>query len=679
MKSVITLVLSLICLYGQAQTINNEEWIQYIYQLYNEESEENLTHLLEELSSITENPYNLHTVSKKELEKLPFLSDLQIENLLYYIYKYSPLLSIYELKNIEDMDMQTITYLLPFVYIGELPSSKSYPENNNGHRTIKNEFVFRWNYTLQKKDGYKTVSHEERLSKPNKYYLGTPHHLRFRYDLNYSNKVLLGICGEKDPGEPFRKEYPYGMDHYSYTISLKDLGIVEELYLGNYRLSFGHGLVINNNFSIGKSNQIFKNNSYNTGIKRHVSFDENNYNSGVAGKIRLKKFYLYIFYSNKKYDGNTKEQIIYSFKTDGLHRTYNDLLKKDAVNISLAGQHLSWNNEFLSLGVTSIYYSFGGKKLDPDLKPYNIHYLRGKNHFNSSLNYSYRQRKLHINGETAIDCSGKLANLTNIILSPKSFFNWIISFRLYDSQYNSLFGNGFSEASSIQNERGIFTGFNIHFLKRWEITGLFDHFVFPWMKHNISSPSSGNDISMLLTYNNPNIQMNLNYRFKEKEKNTKDEIQQKTIITPYTQHKIRYQLNYIFSKNFKIKSQIHYNTYNNKKTATQAWSISQSCSFITAKSKMQIDGSIAYFKANNWDTRISMYEKNILYASGFHTYYGNGFRFYLVAKWQISKPLTAYIKWGNSYYPNSNEIGSELERIRGKIKSDLQTAIKYTF
>ena len=41
----------------------------------------------EELSELAEHPFNINTITKEQLEQLPFLSDKLIENILYYLYK----------------------------------------------------------------------------------------------------------------------------------------------------------------------------------------------------------------------------------------------------------------------------------------------------------------------------------------------------------------------------------------------------------------------------------------------------------------------------------------------------------------------------------------------------------------------------------------------------------------
>ena len=72
---------------------------------------------LEELSNRMQEPVNLNVATREQLEQFPFLSDIQIEHLLAYIYIHGQMKTIYELQLVEEIDRQTIQYLLPFVCI----------------------------------------------------------------------------------------------------------------------------------------------------------------------------------------------------------------------------------------------------------------------------------------------------------------------------------------------------------------------------------------------------------------------------------------------------------------------------------------------------------------------------------------------------------------------------------
>ena len=54
-------------------------------------------------------------------------------------------------------------------------------------------------------------------------------------------------------GSPFLRRLPKGYDHYGFHIIINDIGKLKTLALGDYRLSFGQGLILNNDFIGSKS------------------------------------------------------------------------------------------------------------------------------------------------------------------------------------------------------------------------------------------------------------------------------------------------------------------------------------------------------------------------------------------------------------------------------------------
>lgn len=662
-------------------TANNTEWMLYLEELADsEESNPNdMEQLFDDLSYLSEHPFNLQTVTKQDLERLPFLTDIQIENLLYYIYKYAPLVDCYELKNVEGLDFQTITYLLPFVYVSEADTNAPDFKTKNRKSVPKQDLFLRSDYTFQEKAGYKKVTDEERSARPNQYYLGEPYYLAFRYGYQYQN-IQLGIVGEKDAGEAFWNEHYKGFDYYAVNLNFKGKGILEDFHLGDYRLAFGQGLVMNTNFFMGKTSDVKNINLKDTGIKRHVSTNENSFFRGTAAALAYNKWRLYLFYSHRNLDANADSSFIYSFKTDGYHRVPNDILKKQTAQMDMEGVHIQWQNESFRMGWTAVYYSFDGKALSPTPQTYNLFFLRGKNHFNSGLNYDYHNRKISFQGETAIDASGKWATINNLLINPISTVDWMVSYRNYARDYNAFYAKAFSESSTVQNESGFYTGIRFHPFRKWEFSAYADYFRFPWLKFGINSPSSGSDgLVQLLYKRNARIQMSLRYKYKEKYQNLIQEDARNTDVLPYQQQRWRYQLNYQNDKEWSLKTQADYNLFSSVSHSTAGWSLTQTVSLAKAQSRFQWDGAVAYFHAGDWNNRISIYEKNILYAFSFPSYYGEGFRLYSVIKWKMRPSLTVYCKLASTLYLDREMIGSGLETIQGKDKTDIYGLIRYNF
>lgn len=680
MKTVFIIILLFIVSELNAQiNSGNTEWMHYLEELAaSEESGTNdMEQLFDELSYLSDHPFNLHTITKKDLERLPFLTDIQIENLLYYIYKYSPLVDIYELKNVEALDLQTITYLLPFVYVGDAIQTTDF-QWKNIFRYGKQEVMIRSDYTFQEKAGYQNATPEEIAAKPNMRYLGEPYYLSLRYGFNYKD-VQWGFAGEKDAGEAFWNRRHKGFDHYAFNFNLKNRGILENLHIGDYRLSFGQGLVMNTNFSTGKTSFITGINQTNEAIKRHASPNETDFFRGLAGALKFNSLQIGLFYSRRKQDANADSAFIYTFKTDGYNRIPNDVSKRRTATVDMGGSHIRWRNESLNLGLTFVYYAFGGKQLSPDPKPYNLFYLRGKSHFNTGMNYSFRAKRFSFKGETALDADGKWATVGNILLNPAASVDLIFSYRNYARDYNAFYAKAFSESSGVRNETGFYTGVKFHPFHQWELSAYADYFRFPWLRYGVNSSSSGVDDLIQIAYRpGENLQMQLRYRYKEKEKNVIGENGNNTFILPYRQQRWQFRLDY-HHKNWEMKTQADYSLYTADLQSQPGWSLTQTFGFSRDKSKFRIDGSAGYFRTNDWNTRIGIYEKNILYAFSYPSFYGEGLRLYAVVKWKIAPSLTVYLKLANTRYFDRDAIGSDLEEIRGRDKTDAYCLLKYEF
>lgn len=70
----------------EAQNKSVSLWEENIEQLSMDEEEKNWEDELEELSNRLQEPVNINVATKRELEQFPFLSDIQIENILAYVY-----------------------------------------------------------------------------------------------------------------------------------------------------------------------------------------------------------------------------------------------------------------------------------------------------------------------------------------------------------------------------------------------------------------------------------------------------------------------------------------------------------------------------------------------------------------------------------------------------------------
>lgn len=660
------------CYQLKSQTLNSvDKWIEYIEEIASEtEDEERIETLYTDLSYLVEHPFELNTVTEEQLKRLPFLSDLQIQKLLDYRSRYGKMLTLYELKNVEAFDLETISLLIPFVYIGEIVVDKSPITLKNLLKRSSNNLQIRYDRCFQQKKGYCSYPDSVLQQYPNRRYLGEPFYHSVRYSYAFDERIQFGLVAEKDAGEPFWNEYHKGYDYYSVHLFLKDMNKwLKSCAVGDYKVSFGQGLVISNDFSPSRNVLVSQAERRTNGFRRHFSSNENDYFRGVAATVNWKKLDISMFYSYRKLDGNVDSTVVTSFKTDGLHRLVRDREKMRRVSMQTYGGNIRYATPDVCIGLTALSYSFGNHSVQPDPKPYNLFYFRGNRNLNIGVDYLLKNKLIKFYGETAFSQNGAIATLNALQLTPASYFSLLLLYRYYDKRYQAFFGNAFSQNSTVQNEQGVYVGMQWTPFSRWKLSTYADIFRFPWLKYGVDMPSTGQEYMVQLDYT-PSRNLSLYVRYKHK---------QKEDIDSYRQHRLRLQALYAVSSSVSLRTSAEGICYTEVKEKSKGWMIAQSIGWKPVDIPVQTDFYVAGFQTDDYQTRIYSYEKNILYAFNMPSFYGKGVRLALSFRWDIVKQLSLSAKFGYTYYADRNLIGTDLEEIEGHTKTDVNMLLRWKF
>ena len=326
------------------QVVSVDKWVEYVEEMVLEtEDEERIESLYADLSYRAEHPFELNEVTAEQLRQLPFLSDLQIQNLLEHRKRYGRMLTLYELKNIDSFDFETISLLLPFVYIGEKGVEKRPITVKNLLKQGSNNLKIRYDRCFQQKKGYGSYPDSVLQQYPNRKYLGEPFYHSVRYSYNFDERIQLGLVAEKDAGEPFWNAHHKGYDSYSVHLFLKDVNKwLKSLAIGDYKVSFGQGLVISHDFSPSRNAIVSQAERRRNGFRRHFSTNEYDFFRGVAVTFNWKNFDFSLLYSYRKLDASLDSTFITSLKTDGLHRLQRDREKMRNVILQTYGGNLRY-------------------------------------------------------------------------------------------------------------------------------------------------------------------------------------------------------------------------------------------------------------------------------------------------------------------------------------------------
>lgn len=655
---------------NNAQTVPTELIEDVLEELSvnnDEEQEHDWSNELEELSERIQQPINLNTATKEQLEQFPFLSDQQIENLLAYIYIHGQMQTIYELQLVAEMDKRTIEYLLPFVCVQPVNKKSSLPEWKNLLRYGKQEALARLDVPFYTRKGYE------------KTYLGPAMYHSLRYGYRYRENIYVGLSAEKDAGEPFGALHNRkGYDYYSFYLLIKDLGRLKTLALGNYRLSFGQGLVVSTDYLMGKTAYSSSFTFRSSGIRKHSSTDEYNYFRGIAAAVNLnKEFVLSAFYSHRSMDGVVENNEITSIYKTGLHRSQKEADKVNAFALQLMGANLTYRYNNLKLGATGIYYFFN-RPYEPDLRPYAKYNLRGNQFHNIGVDYSYRWHQLSFQGETAIGKQG-FATLNRLQYVPVQGYQLMLVHRYYAHDYWAMFANSFGESSTVQNENGWYLAAEAAPLRYWKFFASVDLFSFPWWKYRISKPSQGVDALFQATFSpKKNLNMYLNYRYKRKERDVSGT--QGEVILPTYHHRLRYRLNYAPHSALSFRTTFDYNHFQSLgKTGAQGYQASQRVSYQLPWFPLNCSLQGSYFHTDDYDSRVYVSEPGLIYSLYTPSFQGEGIHLSARLRYDINSHWMILCKFGQTVYYDRDEISSGNDLIRGNRKADLQMQLRLKF
>lgn len=653
----------------EAQNSTVSLWEEDLEQLSMEsEEEQNWEDELQELSQRIEEPVNLNVATQSQLKQFPFLSDTQIENILSYLYIHGQMQTIYELQLVEEMNKRTIELLLPFVCVQVVDKKKNYPSLKQMLKYGKQEVLTRLDIPLYTRKGYKNS------------YLGPSLYHSLRYNFHYSDDLQLGITAEKDAGEPmFALHNRKGYDFYSPYFLLKNCGRLKALALGNYRLSFGQGLVLSTDFRLGKTFSLSTAEYRTEGVRKHSSTDEYNYFRGAAATVILfPAFNFSAFYSHRSMDGVIENGEITSIYKTGLHRTQKEADKIHAFNLQLMGGNIAYEKNKLKIGVTGIYYFFD-RAYEPDLKKYAQYNLHGNHFYNVGVDYKYRLGRFSWVGEAAMGKKG-FALLNQLKYHLSSDYRLLLIHRYYSFDYWSMFGHSFGESSTPQNENGWYLAAEAIPWSHWKFFTSLDLFSFPWWKYRISQPSKGVDMRFQAAYSpRRNLSMYLNYRYKHKDRDVTGTSGK--VILPVLHHQLRYRLIYN-SGGWNFRTTLDYTHFRQQDggkyrfEGRQGWQCTQLCAYTFSNFPFTVSLQGSCFHTDDYDSRIYTSEKGLLYTFYTPSFYGRGFRYTTHLRYDLSKTFMLLVKFGQTVYQDRNEIGSGNDLICGNKKADIQMQLR---
>lgn len=629
--------------YVNAQNMDFSELIQQITETMEEEYDIEL--LTDQLQTIYEHKIQLNSCEKEDLEALFFLSDKQIEEILYYRYKNQGFKTLFELQLVPFLDMTDIRNLLPFFELGEFKrDSKSLFQL---WKYSKSSMLIQFDRVIEKKQGYRPDYYG------NTDYTGDPLHHFVKYYLNAEDRISVSFSAEKDAGERL-------YDFVTASVLLKKTGIFRQIALGDYQLGFGQGLAMNQLFSRGKVNSLNSSFARTQGIKKYSSLNESNFLRGLAVEIEFFKIRGTLFLSSKRMDADTTGNQVKSIYLTGYHRTSYELYKKNTFRQSVIGTELNYTFHKLQVSYLHYFVKFNTELVKGDL-PYQHFNFQGNHQFNQSLNYRAIAGKFHFFGEFALSDFTHTAFLNGLILKTNSQLDLSLIYRNYSPAYQSFFSNAFREGGKVNNEKGMYFGFQYTGLKNWNWMGYVDGYQFPWLRFQTEGPTAGVDMYLNTTYTGMrNIKINQRVKYEFSELSSK--------------LSFRADLNWNYD-GFRYKNGMEINYLS---SLTKGWTLYQDIGFDFMDGKFSVDLRYCQYDIQEYANKIYLYEKDVYRNFSVPVLYGKGARFYVLGAFELNRSNKIWIKYGLTKFADGrSEISSGNEQIRGKVRSEIKVEFSH--
>ena len=660
-KYIITLWICGIALFSQAQEPIVQQTIEDLLESVGEtmSDDSDIQEILDDLESFRQKPLNINLDNRDEFIRLHLLSEIQIDNLISFRMKTGTIYSLYELASVDGFTPDILQKIEPFV-------SFEIQEKKSGKKRASNDLIAKTNRIISKASQSDQEKYE---GSPERYYLRLKH---------VSANFEYGLVAEKDPGEAFfSQSNKHGFDFTSAYTNFRVGRTGNRIFAGDYHVRFGQGMVVWQGFSMGKSaetTQIFRSNQ---GLKSYSSTDENQFFRGLAGQFNYRNFTFSPFISWQKLDANidTVDGKTYfgAFQTSGYHRFGSEITGENSLGKLTGGGHISYAYKNWSFGLTTVYNSFEAKMERSD-EPYNQFLPEGRESLVTGIDWKGFVKKVFLFGEAAISANSGKALLAGMTMKPVANAELSMVYRNINKTYFSYFSNAFTESSRVNDEHAMYMGIKVFPAPRWILWGYADFFSFNWVKYTTAGPSAGVECFAQASFS-PSQRTTAYLRFFREEKEQRLISDNSKYNTQQLINRLRINFTHSFNVQFSLKSRIEFSFYS-KENSEKGYLVCQDVIFKPEQKPFSMNGRLAYFQTDGYNSRLYAYENDLLYSFSVPALYGDGIRTYFNFQQKLSSKFTLWIKLAATH--QFAHIEGE-KTVESSTKSEIKIQVRYQF
>lgn len=578
----------------------------------------------QEKEFVAGNRLSINEITEDQLHATGLLSEGQIRQFVLYRKWLGPFIDIYELQAIPGWDTATIRRLLPLLRREvSLPEKFSWRKmTGNGH------------HSLLIRGGMVKLDSADRSTME-----GNGLRLFLRYQYRYGNRLRWGWTGEKDAGESlFRKSNAHGFDFNSFHLFYSGRKWLNGIYLGDYTVNLGQGLIQWQNLSLGKSSNAIQTLRQSEPVKPYSSAGEYQYYRGMAIVAALRSWRAVVFVSARSisarlvFDSVSRQTVMSSIDESGYHRKESEWKNENNSRLYSAGMQLQWSNRKIQSDVNIVAHRYR-HFFKPERVIDSSGTFTGQYYLNASWSYRYRAGNLICFGETAIDRALKVATIHSLVASLHSSVSASLLVRRISRSYQGFFTGAFTDNGKAEEENGLYAGIEYKPTRKLTIQAFTDVFGKQRVSAMSHRPVLATDQSLLLQIQ-PDKKTQISFRWRIR--NTEGNFYESLAVNGMQQvKKITWRLELKSAQGELVETGIRADGISvlpEREGMLAGWMGLVECKIHPRMSWWRIECRYGIFETDSYESRLYAREADMLYSYSIPAFYGKGERLYCLVR-----------------------------------------------
>ncbi len=663
-----------------------------LYRTIDERSldRETIRRTAERLTDLARHPLDVNHATAADLSVIPSLSPSLARRLVQYRKEHGPFSQIRAITAVEGIDARRLQSLRPY-----LKAKRSSTGSNDGLVASLNTLVSNLEVNvLQRMTRRLDLGRGFDDDSTRTTFRGSPVQATTRLRLQSGRRAQIALTLDKDAGEKLRwnpQTSWYGFDHAAGNVTLRDLGPVETLVLGNFTTQFGQGVALWQGLTLGKGRDpVSPLVRSGRGVAPFQSSSENHFFRGVAATLSVTpSLRASAFVSRRQRDatldslntsGAETEVVARTLSTGGRHRTAGERQGRNALGSTTVGGGLAYQTPSFHVGASGYRSQFDRPFRPPD-QPYRHFDLSGRR---SSLLSAYGSAFVGdytLFGEVARTPAGRYAGLAGASLDHAGGVQALLLGRRFPPSFQGPYSSTVGESGSSQNEIGVYTGLRVQVAENWQISAYVDQYRSPWLRFNVPRPSRGLDTRVVAEYEpRPWLSSSVQVRADRAEAGTErpgPHGRSLAALSVERRQTVRWQTEYAFNETLTLRTRLQGSRVSAEGAASHGFFLSQGLRF-TPLDGVRVDARLALFDTDDYDARIYAYEHDLLYSFSVPVLYGRGQRSYLLLQYAPTSAFTLEAKYGATWYPTRRTIGSGQRATSGPRRREIRVQIRWS-